>query len=147
MTMDITQIRKMVDSDANIDQSNLDLESLKIPQLHGKYLNIFSDEKLILKKLESDRNVLIKNKWEWYTGRMSQEDLKRLGWDPFPLKIMKQDLDVYLLADEDMIKITAKIDYQKEKVDYLESVLKALNNRNWMIRNAIDWRKFLSGAS
>jgi hypothetical protein len=137
----------MVDSDANIDQSNLDLESLKIPQLHGKYLNIFSDEKLILKKLESDRNVLIKNKWEWYTGRMSQEDLKRLGWDPFPLKIMKQDLDVYLLADEDMIKITAKIDYQKEKVDYLESVLKALNNRNWMIRNAIDWRKFLSGAS
>ena len=145
--MDITQIRKMVDSDANIDQSNLDLESLKIPQLHGKYLNIFSDEKLILKKLESDRNVLIKNKWEWYTGRMSQEDLKRLGWDPFPLKIMKQDLDVYLLADEDMIKITAKIDYQKEKVDYLESVLKALNNRNWMIRNAIDWRKFLSGAS
>lgn len=145
--MDITQIRKMVDSDANIDQSNLDLESLKIPQLHGKYLNIFSDEKLILKKLESDRNVLIKNKWEWYTGRMSQEDLKRLGWDPFPLKIMKQDLDVYLLADEDMIKITAKIDYQKEKVDYLESVLKALNNRNWIIRNAIDFRKFLSGVS
>lgn len=137
----------MVDSDANIDQSNLDLESLKIPQLHGKYLNIFSDEKLILKKLESDRNVLIKNKWEWYTGRMSQEDLKRLGWDPFPLKIMKQDLDVYLLADEDMIKITAKIDYQKEKVDYLESVLKALNNRNWIIRNAIDFRKFLSGVS
>lgn len=137
----------MVDSDANIDQANLDLESLKIPQLHGKYLNIFSDEKLILKKLESDRNVLIKNKWEWYTGRMSQEDLKRLGWEPFPLKIMKQDLDVYLLADPDMITINAKIEYQKEKVEYLESVLKALNNRNWMIRNAIDWRKFLSGVS
>ena len=34
----------------------------------------------------------------------------------------------------------------EEKVNYLESIIKTLNNRNFLIKNAIDWRKFTSGA-
>ena len=49
--MNLNEIREMVSNDIIIDETNLDQESLKTPQLHNKYLIFFSDEKLILKKL------------------------------------------------------------------------------------------------
>ena len=45
-----------------------------------------------------------------------------------------------------MIDIQEKIAYQKEKIEYLESIIKTVVNRNFLIKNIIDWRKFTSGA-
>tara|TARA_Y100001973_G_scaffold74106_1_gene108126 strand:+ start:2228 stop:2518 length:291 start_codon:yes stop_codon:yes gene_type:complete len=86
-----------------------------------------------------------KAKWEYYSGKMSEEELQSREWEPFDLKILKQDLDKYLDGDADLILEKQKITYQEEKVSYLESVLKSINNRNWEIKNAIEWRKFLNG--
>ena len=143
--MDMNTIRQMVAQDSIIDDTELDTESLKIPQLHSKYLNIYSDEKLELLRMETELRVLKRKKWEYYTGKMSKEDLDDNGWEPFQLKVLKQDLDLYLESDKDLIRMSALIAYQKEKVDYIESFLKALNKRNWIIRNAIDFLKFKNG--
>ena len=56
-------------------------------------------------------------------------------------------MELYMDADPDLIRIGSKIDLQKAKVEYLDSVIKGINNRNWVIRNAIEWRKFMSGIS
>ena len=141
----MSEIRKLVESDSIIDDTILDTESLKIPQLHSKYLNIFSDEKLVLLQQEMKYKELKRKKWEYYSGKMSKEDLDSNGWEPFQLKILKQDIDMYLESDEDLNRVRAIIAYQKEKVEYLDSVLKAINNRNWIIRNAIEFRKFING--
>jgi len=143
--MELSEIKKMAYKDMPIDDTELDLESLKTPQLHNKYLNIFHDERLVLRKLEIDHKTLLKIKWEYYTGKIDEETLEEYGWDPFPLKILKSDIQMYLDADEDLNLIENKIVYQKEKVSYLESILKSINNRQWNIRGAIDWRKFISG--
>jgi hypothetical protein len=45
-----------------------------------------------------------------------------------------------------MIDMQEKIEYQKEKINYLESIIKTVVNRNFLIKNIIDWRKFTSGA-
>ena len=34
---------------------------------------------------------------------------------------------------------------QKEKMSFLEEVIKNLNQRNFQIRNAIEWKKFTQG--
>ena len=68
--MNLEDIRRLVGADVKMDKTELDLESMKTPQLHNKYLIIFSDEKLILGKLKSDFNVLRKNKWLYYTGKL-----------------------------------------------------------------------------
>ena len=65
--MKFDDIRKMVAKDMIIDDTELDIESLKIPQLHNKYLNMFHDERLVLKKLEADKRELARDKWEYYT--------------------------------------------------------------------------------
>ena len=145
--MNIERIREMAEADLKIDGTELGDESIRIPQLHGKYLNIFHDESLVLRKLEADYKILRKQKWEYYNGKMSQEDLKALGWEPFGHRILRQDLDVYMESDQDMIRLIAKMDLQKAKVDYLDSLLKGINNRQWVIRNSIEWKKFLSGVT
>lgn len=143
--MKFDDIRKMVAKDMVIDDTELDLESLKIPQLHNKYLNMFHDERLILKKLEADLRELNRDKWEYYTGKMSQEELDQRGWQPFQLKVLKQDLDRYLYSDSDVALLMDRITLQKEKVDYLASTVKSISGRGWEIKNAIEWRRFTSG--
>ena len=143
--MNIERIKELVEIDLKIDGTELGDESIRIPQLHSKYLNIYHDECLILRKLDVDFKILRKQKWEYYNGKMSQQELATLGWEPFGHRILKQDLDIYLESDTDIIKHESKIDLQKAKVEYLDSILKGINNRNWIIRNAIEWRKFMSG--
>jgi hypothetical protein len=143
--MRLEQIREMVERDIPIDKTELGDESARIPQLHNKYLNLFHDERLVLSKMNADFNVLRKNKWEWMTGKLSQEQLAALGWEPFQIRIMRQDLELYMDADADLNEAQAKIALQKEKTEYLESLLKAINQRHWVIRNAIEWRKFTQG--
>jgi hypothetical protein len=144
--MNIDEIRQLVNKDMVMDETALDIESMKTPQLHNKYLIIFTDEKLILGKLKSDFNVLRKNKWLYYTGKLSQEQLDNFGWETFDLNILKSDIDKFLDADLDIITLANRILLQQEKVNYLESVIKLINNRQWNIRAAIDWLKFTNGA-
>lgn len=144
--MDIETLKKMVEKDMQIDDVNLDLESLRTPQLHGKYLNLLHEDSLILHKNIIEQKELRRLKWEYYTGKLDQETLDEKGWQPFGLKILRTDLDVYLESDKDLLRMEAKINYLKEKVKYIESVLQAIGRRGWDIKSAIEWKKFMSGA-
>jgi len=145
MSISLNEIRKMVESDIKIDNTQLDKESLNIPQIHNKYLCILMDEKLILKKYEGDYNILKKNKWLYYTGKLSEEQLSELNWEPFELAILRQDVDKFLDSDKELITLKNKIEYQNEKINYLENIVKGISNRIWNIRAAIDWIKFTQG--
>jgi len=145
MSMKLDQIRAMAERDINIDKTELGDESARIPQLHNKYLNMFHDERLVLSKMSVDYKILRKNKWEWMTGKMSQETLDLLKWEPFQTRIMRQDLDLYLDADSELNEAESRLTLQKEKVEYLEALLKGISQRHWVIRNAIEWRKFTQG--
>ena len=60
--------------------------------------------------------------------------------------ILKQDVDKYIKSDPDVNKLEQKVTYIQETVDYLEKTIKLISNRGFTIKNAIDWRKFTSGA-
>ncbi len=145
MGVNLSEIKEMVEKDLELNDTELDLESLRIPQLHNKYLNIYTDEKLELSAIEFKYNSLLRTKWEYYTGKLSQEELDSLGWEPFQLKILKSDLDKYLLSDSELSKMKAKMLYQQQKLEYLLSIIKSINTRQFHIRDAIAWRKFVNG--
>lgn len=145
MSLKLSDLKLMIEQDMKIDSTSLDKESLNIPQLHNKYLCMMMDEKLILKKYESDIAILKKNKWLYYSGKMSEEQLERLGWEAFDLAILRQDIDRFLDSDQDVISLSNKVDLQKEKINYLENIIKSISNRIWNIRAAIDWHKFTQG--
>jgi hypothetical protein len=143
--MNIEQIKAQAELDTAIDVNHLDEESTKVPQIHNKYLCILLDEKLLLEKYESNLKILKRDKWLYYSGKLSEEELKKKGWEPFDLNILKQDLDRFIDSDSEVINLSNKVFLQKEKVVYIESVIKIISNKMWNIRSAIEWIKFTQG--
>tara|TARA_R100001015_G_C4625444_1_gene183993 strand:+ start:1112 stop:1546 length:435 start_codon:yes stop_codon:yes gene_type:complete len=143
--MNIEDLRTMVKSDLVINENDLHTESLNTPQLHNKYLIFHENSKLELEKLEFQEKILKRNKWLYYTGKLGDDDMKRLNWEPFDYTILKTDIPMFLDSDEDMQKIRAKISLQKSVVDYLEEVVKIVSSRQWNIKSAIEWIKFTQG--
>ena len=68
--MNLSDLRQMVSEDMAIDDTELDIESLRTPQLHNKYLNLFHDERLRLTQQEEEFKKLLRLKLEYYTGKM-----------------------------------------------------------------------------
>ena len=143
--MNFEKIKQMVLQDSEIDETQLDAESLRLPQLHNKYLNIYLDTKLILERKQNEFNRLRRLKWEYYTGKMDAEVLEHMGWEPFDLKILKQDIAIYMDGDDDLIALQEQVRYYKEICAYLDATVKEVTYRHNKIRNAIDWKKFLGG--
>ena len=140
--MDLETLQNQADVDLRIDDTELDLESIRTPQLHNKYLKLFTKYSLQLKKVKDDYDGLYKFKWEYYTGKSTMEVYQA---EPFDLKVLKADVHIYLNADAELQKLGQRQEYLKVVVVYIERVLREINNRNWNIRNTIEWKKFLHG--
>ena len=141
--MDLEQLQELVDKDLKINDTELDLEALKTPQLHNKYMKFLTKFKLMLSRAETEYNNIKREKWEYYTGKSPAEVY---ALKPFDLKILKTDIDKYLDSDEDLQRQKQKVDYLQTTVDFLDRTIRQISNRGFLIKDAIDWRKFTSGA-
>ena len=94
--MNIEELYDEIEKDLKIDDTELDLESIRTPQLHNKYLKLYTKHSLQLKKLQDDYKVTYRLKWEYYTGKASAAVYAE---KPFELKILKADIGIYLDAD------------------------------------------------
>lgn len=143
--MDIEEIEKMWAKDCKIDETNVSLEAVKIPELHSKYYKLYYRSVMKTNKLKSELKVLEREKTEYYSGTMAQEDLKEKGWKPNPLKILRSDMDRYIQSDKDIIEMCLKIDYYNGMSKFLEDIIKQINNRNFQLKTIVDWLKFQNG--
>ena len=147
--MNIDQILEMWEKDCQIDEFKLDDASRDTAKLHGKYLQLLTVTKLQLKKRDADLHVLLKDKWLYYNGKMTQDEMNERGWsyDPFNglSKPLKGEMDFYYDSDDDIIKAKQKIEYLKVSIDTLEEIINTLRWRHQSIKNMIEWRKFESG--
>jgi hypothetical protein len=75
------------------------------------------------------------------------DQLKELNWEPFQYKILKSELPMYLDGDEDVSQHLIKMELQQEKVGVLDQIIKSINNRNFVFKNYIDWKKFENGVN
>ena len=141
MTLD--ELQAQAEKDLTIDDTELDLESLKTPQLHSQYLKTYSTYALMMKKAGGDYSKLHIKKWLFFTGKADPQEYKDKNFD---LKVLRQDVDKFIDADDEIIKQRQKVEYLKQICGYCESTLKQINNRTFQIKNAIEWKKFTSGA-
>ena len=99
--------------------------------------------KLMLSKAEAEFAQTKKTLWEYYTGKA---DASVYAQRPFNIKLLRQDVEQYIFSDEEYIKAKQKVDYLNACVDFLDRTIRQITNRTFTIKNAIDWRKFTSGA-
>ena len=135
-------------TDSVIEQFNLDETSRNSPALHAKYLELLSIAKLQLKKAELSQKSLLKKKWLYYNGKLTQDQIEDLGWeyDPFNgLKVLKGEMDYYYDADTDIQKTVELITLRQTNVEALKEIVTNINWRHQTIGNMIKWRQFEAG--
>ena len=119
--------------------------SLEIPYQHNKYLNHYTDLSGIKLSLEFELRKIVKEKREYYGG---EADAKVYAEKPFGSSIKTADkMKVYLESDEDIINLEAKIKYIDQALQFLDHVLRMISQRNYHIKNAIEWEKFINGST
>ena len=143
--MKLEAIQELWNRDREIDYTELGTESIRIPQIHDKYLKIYTDERIKLKGLEFDISKLVRAKTDYYAGRMPEDELEERGWEQFLGKLLKTEISNYIESDNDIINLKRKLVMVQEKIYYLDSVIKMINNRGFQIKNALDWLKFSHG--
>ena len=142
--MNLSEIQDQVKRDLKLNDLELDIESLRIPSLHIKYLQFLTENSLKLKKANGELAVLKRNKWIYYTGKASEDVYKEKG--DFPLKLKTKDEErTFIEADEEIQKKKTEVEYYETVVDYLQEIVKQIGQRNFQIKNAIEWRKFEAG--
>ena len=137
--MKLEDIMKEWEDDAPIDSHNLDGESLKIPNLHAKYMEMYTKEKRTLREFKRRWKVVFQQRWEAVIAKDGRPP-------DHNIRISKSEMEKhYVGADSELQEFERLMNEQEDKVDYLSGVLDNIKNRNWQIKNAIDWSKFQTG--
>jgi hypothetical protein len=144
--MNIEQLQEMWDSDCEIDDNYLGENSTATPKLHAKYVKLLVQVKLKHTKLQAEYNLLRKNKFRYYRGELSRDELADLSWSQWQgVKPLKNEMDEFLTGDDDLNLLKVKMDYLETMIYFLESVLQQIKARDWQIKTAVEWKKFLAG--
>ena len=141
--MNLDELKKEAYEDLPITkEEHLDQEAFKNQELKAKWLDYKSRFELLLVRNKGEYQRLYRDKWEYYGGKA---DAKVYVAKPFDLKVLKNDLQMYITSDEEVINLSNKIAYLESTIKYMEGVIKSIDNRGWDIKNAIEWKKFEAG--
>ena len=143
--MNIGELFEAWEQDSVFERDLITEESIKIPQLHSKWMKMLSTERMRLKSVQFQYKEMYRIKHEYYRGDLDIEDIQSYGWEPMHLKILRSDLQMYLDADPQLGEMQQKVDIQQEKIKFIEGVIQQINTRGFQIKNVIDWEKFKSG--
>ncbi len=144
--MNLEQLMSTWEIDCKIDDNHLGEASTDTPNLHSKYVNHLVSYKLKLAKIKGEYNLLRKNKFRYYRGELSRQELEDLGWVQWQgVKPLKNEMDEFLQGDTDLVQMEQKVEYLNTIVYFLESVLSQIRSRDFQIKNGIQWKQFLVG--
>ncbi len=148
--MNIEQVLEMWKKDSIIDDLKLDDTTIKMARIHSKYLELITIAKIRRKKKDLDYKTLLKNKWLYYNGKLSKEEIDIYKWEYDPFgglnKPLKGDMNYYYNSDIDIQKAQAALEYDKVLIETLEEIMSTIRWRHQNIGNIIKWRSFEAGA-
>ena len=141
--IDLEGIQRMWEKDSKIDIDNIHTESLNIPVLHSRYYELYNNILLLRKKAEQQRKNIRHSRYEYYSGKADPDVYLK---DPFPKKVRDKDaMTKYLDADEKLSESSLKVEYYDVMLGYLEDIIKQIHQRNYQLKNAIEFMRFTSG--
>lgn len=143
VTIDI--LMKAWTEDSVIDSTSMEIELLKISHLHGKYLNIMSHHRHLVRKMEADYKMMKGLREDYYQGHLTQEELEDRGWEPMQHVLSNPQIARKLETDSELNKLLLKKVAHEEIVTYCESVLKSLSSRTWDLGNYVKYLQLTSG--
>jgi hypothetical protein len=144
--MKLEDIYDMWEKDAKYDDLALDVNSLAISSLHAKYNRLLSETRSQLRSAMIKKKAQYNTLREYYLGNLNNpDDLERINRQPFLNKVLKNEVNNYIDADGELVRIDERIALLEEKVEVVMEIMKCIHKRGYDIKSAIEWRKFTNG--
>lgn len=140
--MDLVKIQEMWAKDCVIDDVMLDTASIKIPQLHSKYITLHNDFTLLLKKARQEHNRITHLRTLYYSGRGTPEMYEE---SPFDFKLIKSEVPSWVAVDKTVNKVEMKVALYETTLNCLSDILKQIHQMSFNIKNIQEWRRFVNG--
>ena len=141
--MNLDELKKQAKEDLAItEHENMDQESYKNQLIKPKWLEYKTNYEQLLIMRKTDHQKMWREKWEYYGGKA---DAKVYAAKPCDIKVLKNDLQMYIQSDDEILELQNKISYYESIIKYIEGIIKSIDNRQWDIRNSQDWKKFEAG--
>ena len=134
MTLSITELKKEAKNDTELDPKRVGEKSINLASIAVKWNGYFIDEKMNYEGINITYAELKKDRYEYYL-----HDYK------YVVEKRNNEIGTYLEADSKLISIKKQLIISKEKMLFIESVLKIINALSFNIRNYIEWEKFMAG--
>lgn len=138
----IEKIEREWARDSIIDRTRLGDDSANQYVLHSKYHRILNIVRRKLRELQGQKSRLVLLKTDYYSNQIAPQQLKELGWTPNKRVIIKSEIGNFLDGDEDIIQINLQIGDLVDMVDFLNNIIKSINQRQFTIKNIIEHNKF-----
>jgi hypothetical protein len=134
MTLSIKQLKEEADTDTFIDKNKLDKYSLDLAKITSKWNRYLLDEKIVYEQSYMKYSIAKKKKYEYYIA-------------DYHLRVeTSKEKEMYLDADMELLKEKEEMIISREKINFIEGIIKTLNTSSFNVKNAIEWQKFQAGA-
>lgn len=131
--------------DSIIDLTDLEAAQKHSLEIHHKYHKMLNAVKMKLKRLEGDLAKLTFLRSEYYLGNLDRDTLKEYDWKPNQRIVLKTDMAARLSSDPILIEKGLEVAEMSQAADYLDSIIRHINNRGFAIKNIIETRKYNNG--
>lgn len=146
MSVTLESIMEEWKNDSRLDESRLNLELVRTPTLHAKYLEYFMFFRSKLAISEKKYNRMMGVKRRYFRGEMTKDELQKYGWAQWQgLKPTSGEFQILLESDEDMNNLLEFVQANKIAVNILEHILKQIGGRDWAVKSLIEIQKFQAG--
>jgi hypothetical protein len=142
--MTLSELKEQIQEDLKLHADRLNYDAIATPDIHNKYNNLYRRERVALKELQREWDVLYLQQWEYYRKKADPEVYEK---KPLLKKIIDTDAKYYLAADPILQEQRAKIEAKEELLDYIKRALDQISQRTWLIRNYTEYLKFQNGDS
>ncbi len=132
--------------DAVIKEADMLKELFKTPQLHAKYLEYYVYFRAKLASAEKKYNRMSYIRKRYYRGELTKEELDKFEWDQYQgLKMSNSEFNQHSDIDPVLVELKEIVDSFKAAVSVLEYIMKSIASRDWALKSAIDYQKFVNG--
>ena len=131
--------------DIKLNFLDIENELLRNSHLIGKWLTYQQSQKAKFLLIETEYKRLLSKKKRYLMGRLDDEERESNGWPVEGNKILKADLDMWLDADDEILKKKKNYLVQKQIVEFIDSTLSQVVDKKWSIKAYLDYKKWIEG--
>lgn len=135
--MNLDLLREESKEDLAVDKLRIEESAANNPMLYGKWLDYLMQGKYDRLRINNQLKRISMDRLLYYTGK-HEKDVSPTVYD-------RQELKTVMAADTAVMKANTELELCELKIQLCEETLKAINSRQFTIKNIIDVRKLEAG--